>query len=472
MFDLVLEGGDVAVPGGPLRLDLAILDGKIAAVGLPGTLGARAETMQLDGLLLVPGGVEPHVHAGHPLVSPLDGSAFLGGGPTELSTAAIYGGTTTLVDFARIPTGGQIWPVVEEQMAVWSGQSFCDFSFHVWFHGDVTDDQLAEVPDVVARGFPSFKVFTTDGLPSRRGRKVNMGSLLELMGTVAEHGGIIAVHGEDDDLVMHTYEKLVREGNTSYHNMPVVHSALSEELAFRTVIRLAAETPGAAVYFMHVSAAAGVQAIAEARARHLPIYGETLPLYALQNADAYLASDGMKFHTYPSLKTKTDQEAIWRALAAGDLATFATDEISTSYAEKVAGDRIDTVVGGHVGLEPRMALLYTEIVERRGLGVGRFVQLTSTNAARIFGLYPAKGLIAVGSDADLVALRKGERTISAGDLHETDYSPWEGWDVTVWPEITIRRGEVMVDATGLRGDPTGRLVERRLEPDILQRNAV
>jgi dihydropyrimidinase len=214
MFDLVLEGGHVANPGGPVPLDVAVLGGKIAAIGLPGTLGARADTMQLDGLLLVPGGVEPHVHAGHPLVSPRDGSAFFGGGPMELSRAAIYGGTTTLIDFARIPPGGPIWPVVEEQKAVWSGQSFCDHSFHVWFHGDVTDDQLAEVPDVVAKGFPSFKVFTTDGLPSRRGRKVNMGSLLELMGKVAEHGGVIAVHGEDDDLVMHTYEKLVREGNT------------------------------------------------------------------------------------------------------------------------------------------------------------------------------------------------------------------------------------------------------------------
>jgi dihydropyrimidinase len=136
MFDLVLEGGHVANPGGPVPLDVAVLGGKIAAIGLPGTLGARADTMQLDGLLLVPGGVEPHVHAGHPLVSPRDGSAFFGGGPMELSRAAIYGGTTTLIDFARIPPGGPIWPVVEEQKAVWSGQSFCDHSFHVWFHGN------------------------------------------------------------------------------------------------------------------------------------------------------------------------------------------------------------------------------------------------------------------------------------------------------------------------------------------------
>ena len=244
---------------------------------------------------------------------------------------------------------------------------------------------------------------------------------------------------------------------------------MAEELAFRRVIRLAAEVRGAPVYFMHVSSAGGVAAIAEARAAGQPVFGETLHQYALRTEAAYQLEAGQQHHTYPSLKTPSDVEAIWSGLGGGVLSTFGTDEIATSRAMKLAGDRIDNVVGGHVGIEPRMALLYTEIVDRRGLGVDRFVELTSTNASRLFGLYPAKGVIAVGSDADLVVLETGlDKGIRASELHESDYSPWEGWRVTAWPSTVIRRGATMIlDGREVDLRP-GRLVGRHIRPDVFE----
>src|SRR5207249_131016 len=149
-----------------------------------------------------------------------------------------------------------------------------------------------------------------------------------------------------------------------------------------------------ALYMVHVSAGLGVEAIAQARASGAPVYGETLHQYALHTADDYLQDDGMKYHTYPSLKSREDADALWRGIGTRDLSTFATDELCTTYAIKTAGTRVDNVTGGNTGVEPRMAIVFDQMVNKRRQGLGRFVDVTSTNAARILGLYPQKGVIA------------------------------------------------------------------------------
>src|SRR5262249_41218835 len=297
---------------------------------------------------------------------------------------------------------------------------------------------------------------------------IRLGHLGAIMETAAKHGGILAVHAEDDDLVMYMYERVEREGRTDIRHMPLVHSAMSEDISFRRVLRLARYVEGAAVYFVHVSAGAGVEAIAEARGEGGAIYGETLHHYATFTAEAYLSPDGVVFHTYPSLKHEEDRQRLWAGLQNGTLSTVATDELCTPRAIKVRSRHVADATGGHVGVETRLPIIYTEGVTKPGMSLERFVAVTSTNAARVLGLYPKKGAIAVGSDADIVVFDPAaRRTLRSADLHGSDYSAWDGWDVHGWPAAVILRGKVVVEDGKLSGQAgDGRRVPARLSAAI------
>jgi dihydropyrimidinase len=272
---------------------------------------------------------------------------------------------------------------------------------------------------------------------------------------------------------MHMYDKLIAEGRVGFENMAEVHNTLSEDLSFRRVIRLA-EHVGCPIYMMHVSAATGVAAIQESRAKGYPIYGESLHQYMLYTSEDYKRPNGQIYHTYPSLKSKADQEALWRGTREGSINCVATDEICCNLATKVVGKRIDDTTGGNAGVEPRMGVMYQEMVEKRGYSLERYVDLVSTNAARIMGLYPRKGAIAAGSDADITLMTPGEkRRVRKEELHETDYSPWEGHEITAWPTTTILRGRVMVHDGKFSGDLSdGQHLKRTVSQDIRERAAL
>lgn len=461
---MVIRGGQVVTPQGVGLWDVAIQQEKIVALAAPGTLTADvARTVSVPGKIVLPGGIDPHVHCTWPV-----GLQGLSASPSDVSRAALFGGTTTIVDFAVWQPGTTLQQTIESREKDYGHQCYCDYSYHVMLEGRVPPDVLDQIPDVIAAGFPSIKVFTTDVRPGGR-RRLAYGDIWEVLVRTARHGGVVAVHAEDDDLVMHMYEKFSREGRTHYSYMPEVHSSLSEDLAFRRIIRLAEQVPGAALYLLHVSAAAGVHAIAEARSKGLPIHGETLHQYALFDADYYQRPDGQIYHTFPALRTETDQRTLWEGMASGVISTVATDEICTTRAVKVKGSRIDDVTGGSAGIEVRMGVMYTEAVARRGFPLERFADLTATNAAKILGLYPRKGVIAVGSDADICVIDPTiQRRLHCDDLHETDYSPWEGWEVTGWPVLTILRGKVAVESGQLKARLTdGRIVERKTSSTVL-----
>jgi dihydropyrimidinase len=252
--------------------------------------------------------------------------------------------------------------------------------------------------------------------------------------------------------------------------MHKAHTNMSEDISFRRVIR-AAEWTGAAVYFVHVSAKEGVQAIREARGKGLPVYGETLHNYVSFTADDYQKPNGMKYHTYPSLKSEEDRQALWNGLLKGDIHTMATDEYCTSYALKTAGKTIEDVTGGHNGAETRVGITYTEGVVERGMSLEHFVNVTSANAARLLGLYPRKGAIAPGSDADIVFIDPSiHKVLSMSDFHISDYSIWEGWEVHGWPVFTMLRGKIMVENGRMVGTQgTGQLIPRKIDSAMLTR---
>ena len=253
-----------------------------------------------------------------------------------------------------------------------------------------------------------------------------------------------------------------------------MHNNLSEDLSFRHIIRLAEHTE-VGLYFVHVTAREGVAAIAEARRHGLPVYGEALHHYLEFTCDDYKKPDGTAIHTYPAIKYAADRDALIAGLDDGRVSTTATDEYTTHRDVKLFGTMIENVCGGHNGIETRLPVIFTKFVSQGNMSLHRFVDITSANAAKILGLYPQKGVIAPGSDADLVLIDPQRRqTISLNDLHaDSDYSIWEGFQCEGYPVMTLLRGKVIVEDGKLVGRTSdGRWLPRHVAGDILSRPAV
>ncbi|MDP9907216.1 MULTISPECIES: dihydroorotase [Arthrobacter] len=473
MLDLVLTNGLVVTPSGAKTLDIGIAGGKIVSLRETG-LGHTEEatrTVDLRGQLVVPGGVDPHVHTNSVLPTAAE-SGIKCFGPDRVSEGAIYGGTTTLVDFAHWQPGDELSESFARKSAEWAGSSYTDYALHGTFkEPEIPFEVLEQIPDAVAAGHGSYKVWMTNTTPTRPKQKTDLGNMWGLMQQTAQAGAMLAVHAEDDDIVMYAYKQLQREGRIGLENMHHAHNNLSEKLSFQRVITLA-EHVGAPIYLMHVSAREGVDAIREARGRGQAVYGEILPHYAYFTAEDYKQKNGAIYHTYPSLKSETDRDSMWESLLEGSLSTLATDGVCTDLEVKTRGKTILDATGGHAGVEMRMAVAYTEGVAKRGLDLTRFVDITSANAAKILGLYPQKGVIAVGSDADLAVLDTTvKKAIHAEDLHEADYTPWDGYEVAAWPSMTVLRGQVMVENRELKAEAGGSLLKQHVSSDVRNRPA-
>ena len=482
MLDMIIKGARVVTPSGVGEWDIGISGEKIAAVGLPGLLPEENSTIiDAAGKIVVPGGIETHAHAAanvQPGARQLV-SGTPNAGPADHSLGAIWGGTTTVIDFAPVPNEGDLLKGIHDFLTPWQGNAYTDYSTHCIYKNDSTPDAISRYGELIAGGFPSVKIFTTDIRPPE-GRvnsltpigKIDSGRLQDVMEQVARHDGVLAVHGEDDELVMYNYLLAQQRGHWDWHNVHLIHSKAVEDLAFRSVVRLAERT-GAGMYFVHVTAKDGLDVISEARSKGMAVYGEVLTLALSFNCDRYKEEDGMKYHTYPSLKYEDDRLHLWDGLMQDDLSFTATDSSFTTYLDKIAGRNVVDVRGGNIGIEIRMGVNYTEAVAKKGMSLERYVDVTSTNAAKLLGLYPRKGAIAVGSDADFAIIDPlHKKSLSMNDLHVRDYSPWEGWEVEGWPTTVILRGKVMVDKGELLGDGNdGQLIPRKINPAVLQRPA-
>ena len=482
MLDTIIKGGTVVTSSGAGAWDVGIQGEKIAAVAATGVLPEEGvRIMDVSGKIVVPGGIEAHAHAAanvqpgaRQLVEGIPNA-----GPRDHSLGAIWGGTTTVIDFAPVPNEGDLAAGIHEYLAPWQGNAYTDYSTHCIYSNNNTPDAISRYQELMEAGFPSIKIFTTDIRPPE-GRvnsltpvgKIDAGRLHDVMTQVARHGGVLAVHGEDDELVMYNYLLAQQRGHWDWYNVHLIHSKTVEDLAFQNVLRLA-ELTGVGLYFVHVTAKDGLDAISEARSRGMPVYGEVLTLALSFNCDRYKEADGMKYHTYPSLKYEDDRLELWKGLHRTDLAFTATDSSFTTYLDKIAGRNVVDVRGGNIGIEIRMGVNYTEAVVEQGMTLERYAEVTSTNAAKTLGLYPRKGAIAAGSDADITIIDPSvKKTLAMNDLHVRDYSPWEGWEVEGWPTTVMLRGNVMVDNCQLLGDgDVGRLIPRKIDPGVLRRPA-
>lgn len=473
MLDLIIRGGQVVTPWGVGDWDVAMQGEKIVAMAAPGTLTDDVRrVIDASGKVVVPGGIEPHAHIAAPVMGP---GNLKTAPPEQVSRAALFGGTTTLMDFAIQYPGIDINQAIQERTSVWQGKSYADYAHHLMLLGEVPAEILDGLHEFIEDGFASVKIFTTNIRPlsiADEPRMVRMGHLHDLMEQIQRHNGMLLVHSEDDDMVQHMYQKLTAEERTEWWNMHLVHSNESEDVSIRRVLRVA-EWTGSPVYFVHVSAKEGVEAIGEARAKGRPVYGETLHNYCCFNADNYREENGMKYHTYPSLKSEADRLALWDGIVRGGLNTMATDEYCTSWEVKVRGKTISDVTGGHNGAETRVGITYSEGVAKRGMSLQRFVDVTSANAAKIMGLYPRKGVIAPGSDADIVLIDPNIRKrLTMQDFHISDYSIWEGFEIEGWPVLTILRGTVAVESGQLKTSlGSGQFLRRKVDPEVASRRA-
>jgi dihydropyrimidinase len=478
MIDLVLRGGWVVTPNGEGIMDLGISGERIAFVAAPGEVAVDPAVPVIDATdrIVTPGGIESHAHIYEPMYRGWTADREVWLQSAEGATrAAAFGGTTTVLSFAFLDVhvadrAYDTTEAVEQRQAVFAGRSYVDFGFHPVLTGSAEPETLASIRSAVEQGTPSFKLFTTDVTTGQAGIRINRGSMLDAFRTAAEVGGLLMVHAEDDDLVKYHESRLRREGANQLANIRQAHTPFGEALAFSEVARLA-EAADAAVYFVHVTAGAALDVVRADRARGRPVYAETLHNLLCFSDDYYRRPDGARYHIGMGLPSLADQAALWQGVHDGSVATIATDEYTTPLAVKMGGHDIETVPGGHVGIETRGIILFSEGVQKRGLPLRRFVDLFATNPARLFGLYPRKGVILPGSDADLVVWdQAGARTISMADLHhDGDYSPWEGWKVGAWPIVTILRGRPIVRDGQLLGDPSrGQWVARQISAEVLE----
>ena len=480
MLDFVIRNGTVVTPTGVGEWDIGIKGEKIAAVALPGYLdSASVRAINASGKVVVPGGVEPHIHAASNVQPGIEDAlpGILHAGPREHSLGAIWGGTTTVIDFAPVPNEGDLAAGIHSYLKPWKDNAYTDYSAHCIYSVKNTPDAISRYSELIESGFPSIKIFTTNIRPPEGQAlsptpvaKIDSGRLDAVMNQIARHGGILAVHGEDDELVMYNYLLAKQRGQWDWHNIHLIHSKTVEDRAFQSVIRLARQT-GAGMYFVHVTAKEGLEAIMEARADGLPVYGEVLTLALSFNCSRYREKDGMKYHTYPSLKYEDDRQALWKGLIHGDLSFTATDSGFTNYMDKIAGRNVVDMRGGNIGIEIRMGVIYSEAVVKNGMSLETFVNATSTNAAKLLGMYPQKGAIAPGSDADICIIDPSiKKSLTMADLHVRDYRPWEGWDIEGWPTTVILRGKIMVEDQELIGKPNhGQLVTRKIDPHVLMK---
>ncbi len=439
MLDLLIRGGDVVTPQGVGRWDIAIEGERIVALGVPEHALEAGRVIDATGKIVVPGGVEPHTHLAHFIsMQPEENLHTLG--PEEDTRGMVFGGTTTHVDFCFVRPGTDVQQVIETRAARWKGNSYADYSFHVALQGQLPLKVFDQIPEAIQAGFPSFKVFTVEVLPphpKRHPYRLDFGRIQLAMEKVVPHGGLMVVHAEDQDIVQFMYEKFREEKQTDGWLLPLVHNKLSE------------------------------------RAAGYPIYAETLHHYTCFTAEDYKTPRGFCYHTYPSLKYPEDQAALWNGLVRDGISTTATDEFPTSLELKLRGQDLENVTGGNLGAEARMGIVYSEGVVKRRMSLERFADVTSTNAARILGLYPRKGVLAPGSDADIAIIDPAiKKTLAREDFHVSDYSPWEGWAIQGWPVTTILRGRIVVENRRLVGDRRdGQLVARKISPEVLRRPA-
>ena len=447
-YDTIVRNADIATAADRYRADIGIRDGRVAAIA-QSLAGEADEVIDARGRLVTPGGVDGHVHMDQPTS---DGSVFSDDFFTGTRSAAC-GGTTTVIPFAAQQKGDSLQAAVDDYHRRAQGKAVIDYAFHLIVSDATRPVVQEELPRLIDQGYTSLKIYMTyDDM------KLGDRQIIEVLATARKHGAMTMIHAENSDCIGWLTEQLLAAGLSapSYHGnsrpMVVEREATHRAIALSELL----DTP---ILIVHVSGREAVEQIHWARGRGLPIYAETCPQYLFLSAEDLGAAPGDSTHGMrcicsPPPRDKGNQQAIWNGLASGLFTIVSSDHAPFNYhgaeGKRIAGDQaaFNQVPNGIPGVETRLPLLLSEGVLEGRIDIHRFVELTATNPARLYGLYPKKGTIAVGSDADLVIWQMfepgQEPALNHSMLHSAcDYTPYEGRPLRCWPAHTLSRGRTV-----------------------------
>jgi dihydropyrimidinase len=459
-FDLLIRNGTVATAGDVVRCDIGIRGGRIVALGEQ--LGPADEVIDATGRLVTPGGIDSHCHMDQ---QPWEGQATVDDFRSGTLSAAC-GGTTTVIPFAMPIRGQSLRAVVDDYHVRARGKAVIDYAFHLVVSDPSPQILGQDLPALIRDGCTSFKVYLT-----YEGLALADGDVLNVLDVAKREGAMVMVHAENDAVVRWLTDRLLAQGKTEIRHHLAAHPSIGDREATHRAISFS-ELMEVPILITHVSHRDGAEQIRWAQTRGLKIYGETCPQYLFLSSEDIEGTgnghgehhghghahgmEGAKYVCTPPPRDKANQEHIWRGLQNGTFQVLSSDHSAYRFTDKIKGGPntpFTNVPNGVPGIELRMPLLLSEGVGKGRITLNQFVALTATNAARIYGLYPRKGTIAVGADADIVIWdAEREWTVTHSLLHDNcDYTPYEGMKLRGWPIMTLSRGEMVWDG----GEPLG-----------------
>ncbi|MDB5250493.1 MAG: phenylhydantoinase [Segetibacter sp.] len=435
----LIKNGRIITASDDYVADILIEGETIKTIGRNLPLQVDTTTfIDATGLLVFPGGIDPHVHLEMPFMGTFSSDTYETG-----TRAALFGGTTTVIDFILQKQGNSLRSALEEWSSRAKGNAVGDYSFHMAVT-DFNAGTKAEIKEMIEEGITSFKTF----MAYKGALMIDDRQMIGLMDEVKQLGGLVTVHATNGDMIDYLVEKNRAEGNFSplYHylSQPEVTEAEASE-RFADMINYTG-CPG---YIVHLTCEGALNAVRNATRRNQKVFVETCIQYLLLDASLYEKDfDGAKWVMSPPLREKKDQSTLWAGINQGLVQVVGTDHCPFTWEQKLMGkEDFSKIPNGHPAIEHRMELLFSEGVKNGKISLQKYVEVTSTNAAKIFGMFPKKGTIAIGSDADLVLFNPDQKhTISANTHHmNTDYSAYEGWEVTGKVKTVLLRGEVVID---------------------------
>ena len=442
-LDTAIVGGRVVIGDRVATADIGICGEQVVEIAARGRLDTALRTVDARGAIVMPGGIDPHVHTRWPFLQATTADDFL-----QSSRAAAFGGTTTIIDSVIRRSPQTVLDAIAARRGMADGDVVLDYALHCAV-GDPDDFDPAGIEAAAADGVGAIKLYLTY---KARGLMTTDGLMLRVMESAAASGAIVKVHAENGFIADANVERFYRDGHTTAEWFPRTKPAWVEAEAIGRAATIARRT-GVALYVVHVSSEAGLGEIRRARAQGATVHAETCPQYLLLDESVFSRPDGHRFLCSPPIRSLADQEALWTGIADGTMDTIGSDHcvFLGHQKDEFRGD-FARVPNGLPGVETRLPLLLSEGT-RRGIPLPRLVEVLSTNVARIFGLYPAKGVIDPGSDADLVVWDPdASRVVTTEDLHMgCDWTPYEGVAVKGWPRTVIARGEVVVDDGAFTG---------------------
>ena len=452
---ILIKNGNIITAADNYVADILVDDEKVRTIGLD--LASRADkTYDATGKYVIPGGIDPHTHLDFPFGGTVSSDDFRTG-----TVAAAVGGTTSIVDFAVQQRGHALLEALETWHGKAEGKAAIDYGFHMIIL-DLPDDRLPELDDLVRQGVTSFKMF----MAYLGAVMVDDTTIFKALTRAADSGALVCLHAEHGHMIDVLVKAALAEGKTEPRYHALTRPPTTEAEATHRAIRMA-EVAGAPVYFVHLSCSEALQEVQAARARRKYVYAETCPQYLALDNSLYDQEgfEGAKYVLTPPLREKWHQDELWNGLRRNDLQVVSTDHCAFRFTDQKALGRGDfsKIPNGGPGIENRLSLLYTKGVVSGLIDMNRLVEVFATTPAKLFGLFPRKGTIAVGSDADIVIFDPNEEsTISARTHHmNVDYNMYEGMKVKGVPQIVLSRGNVVVEGGEYVGTPgDGRFLKR------------